>query len=213
MGREFRMKANHNWAGLAAWNFKSKAECHTYEEYEKFLGTRDERKIASNATVKRYSWPLANPHYTVLGSVGIKLYETVILMYFSDGTFSADNGGYDTPTTIYRLHRFGPVGASFYHKDRKLYCWGLGPCDLETPYPVAGMPDAASAGPLPAVVGPTTQALSTEETPAQGSPLSGEEDRRFLFLTGLLRRRRAVTPVVGFTNHPRATPTQGGVCP
>ncbi len=202
MGREFRMKANHNWAGLAAWNLKSKAECHTYEEYEKFLGPRNNRGIASNVEVVRYSFPVTNSVAVVLGAIGIKLYQTVILMYFSDHTFSADNGGYDTPTTIYRLHRFGPVGVSFYHKNRKLYCMGRGLCSLETsfavPYPSGDEKDPvkylASAG-----VGADAPGLSGEEEDPLSSggdenapSLSGVENRRLLFLSGLRRKRRAV---------------------
>jgi hypothetical protein len=48
------------------------------------------------------------------------LYETDIITYYPDGTFVADNGGFNTPTTSTRCNQFGPEGWCFFHHNKKL---------------------------------------------------------------------------------------------
>jgi hypothetical protein len=79
-----------------------------------FLGGEDERKIASNVYVVRVPGPGLR--------VGIRLYQTTIIMFYPDGTFSVDNGGFNTLTTAYRLTQFTPEGWTFHHGDKQL--WG-----------------------------------------------------------------------------------------
>lgn len=45
------------------------------------------------------------------------LYDTEIVRYYRDGTFSVDNGGYNTPTTSTRVNQFTPDAWSFWHHD------------------------------------------------------------------------------------------------
>lgn len=46
---------------------------------------------------------------------------TPVLIYYADGTFSADNGGFNTPSTTNTMNRYGPPGWHFFHRKRKLF--------------------------------------------------------------------------------------------
>ena len=102
------------------------AECHTYEEYMAFLDREKTKEIARNVQVRSY-----------YGKVYIRVYDTDILIFYPDGTFSADNGGFNTATTTDRLNQFGPRSVRFYHEDGNLFCENRGPTpDHNTRYPV-----------------------------------------------------------------------------
>lgn len=129
--------STHIHAGIAALgNIKAKAECHTYEEYAAFLAGEKERVIASNVTVRRL--------YD--DSIGVVLYETLVLRYYQDGTFSADNGGYRTLTTSNRCTQFGPAGVRFWHHRKQLRC-NRGPTGHTVRYPVVVRPASRAVRP------------------------------------------------------------------
>jgi hypothetical protein len=54
------------------------------------------------------------------GRIGIFLYSTEIISYYSDETFTVRNGGYNTPTTSRRVTQFTPDGYVFFHQDKHL---------------------------------------------------------------------------------------------
>ncbi|HYH64728.1 MAG TPA: hypothetical protein VD866_08555 [Urbifossiella sp.] len=102
------------------------ADCHSYEEYVSFLAGEKSRDIARNVNVRQ--------HY---GKVYVRVHDTDILVFYPGGSFSADNGGYNTVTTSDRLTQFGPRNVRFYHAAGNLFCENRGPCpDHTTRYPV-----------------------------------------------------------------------------
>jgi hypothetical protein len=104
--------SSHSWAGVAR-RVKAKAEVRSYTQAFRFLNDQLVRKLASNVWVVQYR----NPDRMV-----IRLYQTDILVYYSDSlTFSADNGDTASLTTTYRLNQFGPPGWHFYHERFRLY--------------------------------------------------------------------------------------------
>lgn len=112
----------HDNAGIAAWNVKLRAEIGSYEDCATFL---DE-----GSTVSVYARELA-AHMTVTreldaGYCAVVLYDTEIIRYYPDGTFSVSNGGWNTPTTKYRLDAVLPSGWIAYHRGKKLGVWKPG---------------------------------------------------------------------------------------
>jgi hypothetical protein len=55
-------------------------------------------------------------------TIRVQLYSTVILLFTPDGRFWADDGGFATPTTTYRLNQFGPPDARFWRENGHLRC-------------------------------------------------------------------------------------------
>jgi hypothetical protein len=51
---------------------------------------------------------------------GIVLYNTEIVRFYQDETFSVDNGGFNTPTTSTRVTQFTPMGYSAWHSKGKM---------------------------------------------------------------------------------------------
>jgi hypothetical protein len=88
-------RTTHNNAGIAAWRFKLRGEVRSYEEAERFLKESPEWANGEPAAE-------LGPHMTVQmhdtepsDAVGadcyaVKLYNTEIIRYFPDGTFSVD---------------------------------------------------------------------------------------------------------------------------
>lgn len=62
----------------------------------------------------------------------VELYTTKIIRYYPDGTFSVDNGGRATPTTMYRLCAVLPPAYSAYHHRKQL---GLRADSLRVTFP------------------------------------------------------------------------------
>lgn len=54
------------------------------------------------------------------GTFEIIFYDTCIVKYYADGSFSVDNGGFNTPTTSTRINQFTPRWFSVSHVDKKL---------------------------------------------------------------------------------------------
>ena len=127
----------HQYAGIAAWNVKLRAEIHSYDDARKFLGDQKSEKLGAHMFV------LTTDDYA---TIDIVLYSTTILRYTADGKFWADNGGYNTPTTTQRLNMLapGPLGAwRFAHSKKRLVGWSPRSCAYNQPmgvgklYPVS----------------------------------------------------------------------------
>ena len=90
----------------------------TFGWCKRFLGDLPERKLASNVWVV----------YETATKIGIRLYDTIIVRYYSDCRFSVDNGGFNTFTTAYRIDQFTPSNWHFYHANKQLWggCQGWG---------------------------------------------------------------------------------------
>lgn len=101
----------HQYAGIAAGQVKAKADVRSFAEAAAFLGDEQAKIIASHVLVHRVS----------PDAIAIRLYDTDIVTYYADGTFEADNGGWNTPTTTSRLNQFGPHGWFFGHGKKKLF--------------------------------------------------------------------------------------------
>jgi hypothetical protein len=72
--------------------------------------------IASNVWLRRVlsEAPGIEPYMAIV------LYDTEIVRYYPDGTFSVDNGGFNTPTTSSRITQFTPDGFHAWHKDKQI---------------------------------------------------------------------------------------------
>lgn len=142
------MAANHNYAGIAAWFIKTKAKCSTFEEYLAFLdddrwaytvgnnGLYREKQIGSrtpNVRVAQVTGAIDASGALITHKNGaivrdmrreidVWLYSTKILTFHPDGTFEAKDGGFNTPTTISRLHQFGPPDWHFGYCRGELKC-------------------------------------------------------------------------------------------
>lgn len=92
------------------------ADVRSYGEAEEFLGGSDARQIGENVKIVRLS----------PDSIAVRFYYTDIVTYFADGTFIADNGGKNTPSTSSRATQFGPRGWTFWHSRKKLVAYGPG---------------------------------------------------------------------------------------
>lgn len=123
----------HDNAGIAAWNFKLTHEVHSYEDATRALtalyasagpehiGT-DRIKYVMHHRETHYGQKFG-PHMWLvdLGSyIAVVLYDTQIVRYYPDGTFSVDNGGFNTPTTSERIGAVVPDGFWAYHKQKML---------------------------------------------------------------------------------------------
>lgn len=119
MGRA-NPRTTHLNAGIPANHpIKAIAIVRSFAEAEAFLadpehdGPHSERPLASNVRVVQRSYD----------AIAIRLYNTDIITYYRDGTFSFDNGGFNTPTTSTRCNQFGPRGWFFYHHKQLLRAW------------------------------------------------------------------------------------------
>ena len=115
----------HDNAGIAAWSFKLKAEIHSYEDCEEAirkLGCLGEATIGPNMTLIERLCADGKCGYAIV------LYDTEIIRYCPDGTFSVDSGGWNTPTTMYRLCSVlpGDYSAYFHRKQLGLMAGRLG---------------------------------------------------------------------------------------
>lgn len=116
-GRRFAAIGTHPNGGIpASCYIKAKAEIRSYADASAFLaeGTQNNRLVASHVTIARRS-PT---------TIAVRLYNTDIITYHSDETFSFSNGGFYTPTTSTRCNQFGPKGYHFSHGKRILHANG-----------------------------------------------------------------------------------------
>lgn len=110
------MTATHDYAGISAWNFKLKAKVKSYEDAEQFARCHPTEVVGgllwqewdiSPQMILR--WDGEHDYWAIV------LYDTEIIRYYPDGTFSVDNGGFATPTTTERLQAVLPDGFHCYH--------------------------------------------------------------------------------------------------
>lgn len=112
----------HRYAGIASRGpIKAKAEIHSFQEAEEFLNGKARRELASNVVVRVICGTRSNPR-----SIAVQLYDTKIIIYHHDGTWQADNGGFNTPTTSARCSQFSPRDYFFYHHKGKLLAYRNG---------------------------------------------------------------------------------------
>jgi hypothetical protein len=119
----------HGNAGIAAWRFKMTAEIHSFEDCrDAFFGAPDGAEwrtgfgirdlvIGPNMYLRPIVW---QPQTGIPDAYAIVLYETEIVRYYRDGSFSVDNGGRATLTTMYRLCAVLPPPFSAYHHRKQL---------------------------------------------------------------------------------------------
>jgi hypothetical protein len=139
------MSATHDYAGISTWNFKMTVEVHSFEQardafwcppegakwYQSF-GVRD-LIIGPNMYLR--------PNFSGREQAGIptrfaiRLYNTEIIRYYPDGTFSVDNGGFNTPTTTERLQVVLPDGFRCYHFSTREIKGKLGLTYRGSPWP------------------------------------------------------------------------------
>lgn len=113
-GRQSNMRATNAYAGIAASNFvKAKANIQSYAEAFDFLIGHDTRELASHVHVRHAAYDRA--------VIEVVLYETPVVTYYPDETFTVTNGGFRTPTTKTRINQFTPDGYQFAH-DKKRLC-------------------------------------------------------------------------------------------
>lgn len=110
-GRRYAMQSTHGGYGIPAnTRIKAKAEIHSYADCVAFLDGDNEKEVASNVTIVRRA----------PDAIAVRLYQTDIITYYADDTFSFTNGGYYTPTTSARANQFGPKGVWFSNVKMKL---------------------------------------------------------------------------------------------
>lgn len=130
------MSATHSYAGIPANSYIKTVDntvIDSFESARSFLanahgGSVQERQIASNTLVSIHNFDadMREPE-----AIDIILYKTPVVRYYNDGTFSVDNGGYNTRTTAMRITQFTPEGFSFCHQDKKLTGGGVHGCTHE----------------------------------------------------------------------------------
>lgn len=148
------MPATHMYAGIPA-NMDIKVvpgyrfDNFTFENLRSFLasapgGSVDARLLASNVmvSVSYFDADMREPE-----AIDIVLYDTPIVRYYSDGTFSVDNGGYNTLTTARRITQFSPNGYWFGHQHKKLVGAGKGECTHAVRFPVEREPMGGAGWP------------------------------------------------------------------
>lgn len=80
---------------------------NSYEALDRFLGNRDERKIANNTTVVRLDdIDSAGTRW----AIAVILHNTKIITFYEGGGFTLNSGGYRTVTTKQRIRQFLPSG-------------------------------------------------------------------------------------------------------
>lgn len=105
------MPATHEYAGISAWDFKLKAEVVNYEQAREFLSGRNIAYLGPQMII-------AEEHceeYAQTSFFAVVLYNTEIIRYYPDDTFSVDNGGFNTLTTTERLQAVLPDGFRCFH--------------------------------------------------------------------------------------------------
>lgn len=102
----------HPYAGIPAnQNIKTigDAKVRTYEEADAFLDGANMAQLASNVRLFRHE-----------DYISLVLYNTEVVRYYPDETFSVDNGGFNTPTTRQRITQFTPDSYIFWHEKKQL---------------------------------------------------------------------------------------------
>jgi hypothetical protein len=115
------MPARHSYSGIAA-NSDVKTQTEEYKSFPELLVFLQEqqveaRTLASNVLVRASEWDDNSGDVT---RIDIVLYDTPVVSYYRNGSFSVDNGGFNTPTTMNRINQFTPRWFWCNHIDKKL---------------------------------------------------------------------------------------------
>lgn len=140
--KENEMSATHHASGIAAgnpvallWDARIDSYDSAYELYYRIVNAVHDGKVSEKRLVYGNGTPQAiitrstkgnvrlvehREHTSLADYMAIILFDTEIVRYYQDGTFSVDNGGYNTPTTSTRVNQFTPRDCVFWHHERKL---------------------------------------------------------------------------------------------
>lgn len=133
------MPSTHDYAGIAAFQIRTKrnAEIKSFAQALDFLRTESgntlfrvgyEEVLALRSENLRLRVLAVEPSIGPLGTpteIGVVLYDTVIVTYRNDETFTTNSGGYLTPTTTSRMGQFTPEWTWFGRANRVLYNRGF----------------------------------------------------------------------------------------
>lgn len=129
------MASNHINAGIAAnTEIKTHVEwkCESYADVEEvFFQLKHDRgkpakddgtyfwyELGSNVYMRRMGGVAKN-----LTWIDVILYDTPIVRFYPDDTFTVSNGGYNTRTTSRRVNQFTPDDHWFFHDKKILTTW------------------------------------------------------------------------------------------
>ena len=121
------MPATHSNAGISACMYvavKGDAKITTFSEALEFLNRHEPSlSVGTEVLIGKRTKTLK---LRVLEmdkeptKIGLVLYDTVIVVYYKNGTYTTNSGGYLTPTTCTRLKQFTPIGNYFAVGNRQL---------------------------------------------------------------------------------------------
>jgi hypothetical protein len=128
-GTRANPRTTHDNAGIAAWRFKLNHEIGSFDDcrdayfgadehakWREGFGTRD-LIIGPNMYVRATAW---RTQVGIPTAYAVVLYDTEVIRYYDDGTFSVDCGGHATSTTRERLNGVVPDGFGAYFHDHRL---------------------------------------------------------------------------------------------
>lgn len=121
---------------------------NSYEALDRFLGNRDEKKIANNTLAVRLTVVYrddikdeitfpgrdASPARDIHGAInaiGVILHSTRIITFYENGGFMLNSGGWQTVTTKQRLNQFMPDGWRISQED---YEWTVHGPGVDAPF-------------------------------------------------------------------------------
>jgi hypothetical protein len=116
----------HQYSGIVANLPVKTVDEHVFDSFEACQQFASTHEPYSRTDIRHRRWTVAsNVDLRFIEGRGedyfaIVLYNTEIVRYYQDGTFSVDNGGFNTPTTSTRVTQFTPSGYSAWHHKRKM---------------------------------------------------------------------------------------------
>lgn len=108
-GRGANPRTTHDNAGIAAWNFKMVHEVRSWDQAAALLAEHGPNLMIGP------QMKLVQGVQGMRAYHAVKLYETEIIRFYLDNTFSVDNGGFNTLTTTERLQAVLPEGFRCFH--------------------------------------------------------------------------------------------------
>lgn len=134
------MASTHDYAGIAALNVATKrdAEIKSFAQALEFLKREtmaslfqigDEVQLAARTPnlrlrVMSIEQGLVNP-FGKATEIGVVVYDTVVVTYRKDETFTTDSGGFVTPMTCSRINQFTPDWVYASRADRSIWLGGI----------------------------------------------------------------------------------------
>lgn len=89
-------------------------DIYTYEQAAQYLGKKSDRPCGNNTRVQSQLGATGS-------DIGIRLHDTLVVVYHKDGSITVNTGGWHTVTTADRLERFGPSILRFNLRKGKIY--------------------------------------------------------------------------------------------